>query len=53
MTFRPERFINVPDAKGGGPRNPNTIAFGWVRYFPLLQYTPKLTTNTLFIFLLL
>jgi len=31
MVFRPERFLNVPDAKEGGPRNPNTIAFGWVR----------------------
>jgi len=31
MTFRPERFIGVPDAKDGGPRNPNTIAFGWGR----------------------
>jgi cytochrome P450 len=31
MMFRPERFIGVPDAKDGGPRDPNTIAFGWVR----------------------
>ncbi|KAL1742804.1 cytochrome P450 [Schizophyllum fasciatum] len=31
MSFRPERFIGVPDAKDGGPRNPNTIAFGWGR----------------------
>lgn len=31
MTFRPERFLGVPDAKEGGPRNPNTIAFGWGR----------------------
>lgn len=30
MAFRPERFIGVPDAKAGGPRDPNTIAFGWV-----------------------
>ncbi|KAJ7587011.1 cytochrome P450 [Mycena floridula] len=31
MAFRPERFMNVPDAKDGGPRDPNTIAFGWGR----------------------
>ncbi|KAI5899995.1 cytochrome P450 [Schizophyllum commune H4-8] len=31
MSYRPERFIGVPDAKDGGPRNPNTIAFGWGR----------------------
>ncbi|KAL1659902.1 cytochrome P450 [Schizophyllum commune] len=31
MSYRPERFIGVPDAKDGGPRNPNTVAFGWGR----------------------
>ncbi|KAK0193596.1 cytochrome P450 [Armillaria mellea] len=31
MAFRPERFMHAPDAKDGGPREPNTIAFGWGR----------------------
>jgi len=31
MEFRPERFLDVPDVKDGGPRDPNTIAFGWGR----------------------
>ncbi|KAF9020970.1 cytochrome P450 [Hymenopellis radicata] len=31
MAFKPERFMNAPDVKDGGPREPNTIAFGWGR----------------------
>ncbi|KAK0469989.1 cytochrome P450 [Desarmillaria tabescens] len=31
MAFRPERFMHAPDVKDGGPREPNTIAFGWGR----------------------
>lgn len=31
MTFRPERFMDAPAAKDGGPCDPNTIAFGWGR----------------------
>ncbi|KAK0437954.1 cytochrome P450 [Desarmillaria tabescens] len=29
MVYRPERFMEAPTAKDGGPRDPNTIAFGW------------------------
>ncbi|PBK95476.1 cytochrome P450 [Armillaria gallica] len=31
MTFRPERFMDAPAAKDGGPCDPNAIAFGWGR----------------------
>ncbi len=39
MAFRPERFMRAPDAKDGGPREPNTIAFGWVSYRNLFLFT--------------
>lgn len=37
MEFRPERFLGVPDVKDGGPRDPNTIAFGWVSVYHELE----------------